>query len=203
MISPVRTIARAVAKRLADEYGPELPAEVESALYRPSAGMGLDEEQRQYVDPVALGGLIVSVATLAWLWVVRWRTTRHRAAIWRSLVLPAGGVVLAWNLAMTLWLPPLDYARSYRPHVELLKRHIPSDVPCIAAPGLPRALTAALEYHGRWRVDTRLEAGSGNCPIWVKAGTLANPPLPPPGWITVALERRPTDRDEITGVFRR
>lgn len=146
--------------------------------------------------------MVASVATLAWLWVVRWRTARHRAAIWRSLVLPAGGVVLAWNLAMTLWLPPLDYARSYRAHVELLKNHIPSDA-CIAAPGLPRALTAALEYHGRWRVDARPGAGDGGCPIWVKAGTLANPPLPPPGWQTVALERRPTDRDEITGVFRR
>ncbi len=143
------------------------------------------------------------VATAVWLWVVRWRTARHRAAIWRSLVLPAGGVVLAWNLAMTLWLPPLNYARSYRAHVELLKRHIPPGVPCIAAPGLPRALTAALEYHGRWRVDTRPDAGGGECPIWVIAGTLANPPLPPPAWVTVALERRPTDRDEITGVFRR
>jgi len=147
--------------------------------------------------------LITAIAaTAAWLWVVRWRTARHRAAIWRSLVLPAGGVVLAWNLAMTLWLPPLNYARSYRAHVELLKRHIPGDV-CIAAPGLPRAMTAALEYHGRWRVDARPEAAGGECPIWVKAGTLANPPLPPPGWQTVALERRPTDRDEITGVFRR
>jgi 4-amino-4-deoxy-L-arabinose transferase-like glycosyltransferase len=146
--------------------------------------------------------LIAIAATAAWMWVVRWRTARHRAAIWRSLVLPAGGVVLAWNLAMTLWLPPLNYARSYRAHVELLKRHIPADV-CIAAPALPRALTAALEYHGRWRVDTRPEAGGGECPIWVKAGTLANPPLAPPGWSTVALERRPTDRDEITGVFRR
>jgi 4-amino-4-deoxy-L-arabinose transferase-like glycosyltransferase len=147
--------------------------------------------------------LITAIAaTVAWLWVVRWRTARHRAAIWRSLVLPAGGVVLAWNLAMTLWLPPLNYARSYRAHVELLKRHIPGDV-CIAAPGLPRALTAALEYHGRWRVDARPEAAGGECPIWVKAGTLANPPLPPSGWQTVALERRPTDRDEITGVFRR
>jgi 4-amino-4-deoxy-L-arabinose transferase-like glycosyltransferase len=147
--------------------------------------------------------LITAIAaTAAWLWLVRWRTARHRAAIWRSLVLPAGGVVLAWNLAMTLWLPPLNYARSYRAHIELLKRHIPSDV-CIAAPGLPRALTAAMEYHGRWRVDARPEAAGGGCPIWVKAGTLANPPLPPPGWQTVALERRPTDRDEITGVFRR
>lgn len=151
---------------------------------------------------VWLSLIVASLATLAWLWVVRWRTARHRAAIWRSLVLPAGGVVLAWNLTMTLWLPPLDYARSYRAHVELLKKHIPGDV-CIAAPGLPRALTAALEYHGRWRVDARPEAGGGECPIWVKAGTLANPPLPPLGWQTVALERRPTDRDEITGVFRR
>jgi 4-amino-4-deoxy-L-arabinose transferase-like glycosyltransferase len=148
--------------------------------------------------------LVIAVAaTAAWLWLVRWRTARHRAAIWRSLVLPAGGVVLAWNLAMTLWLPPLNYARSYRAHVELLKRHIPADVSCIAAPNLPRALTAALEYHGRWRVDARAEAGGGECAIWVKAGTLGNPPLPPPGWTTVALERRPTDKDEITGVFRR
>ena len=37
-------------------------------------------------------------ATLAWLWLVRWRTGRHRAAIWKSLVLPAGGVALCWLL---------------------------------------------------------------------------------------------------------
>src|SRR5690606_8065404 len=33
--------------------------------------------------------------TLAWLALVRWRTARHRAALWKSLVLPAGGVALA------------------------------------------------------------------------------------------------------------
>ena len=31
-------------------------------------------------------------APLAWLWLVRWRTGRHRHALWKSLVLPAGGV---------------------------------------------------------------------------------------------------------------
>ena len=30
--------------------------------------------------------------TLAWLWLVRWRTGRHRHPLWKSLVLPAGGV---------------------------------------------------------------------------------------------------------------
>ncbi len=147
--------------------------------------------------------IVAIVATIAWLWLVRWRTARHRAALWRSLVLPAGGVVLAWSLAMTLWLQPLDYARSYRAHVALLSKHIPPGV-CITAPGLPRALTAALEYHGRWRVDARADvAASGECPVWVKAGTIANPPEVPKGWEVIAIERRPTDRDEVTGVYRR
>ena len=34
--------------------------------------------------------------TLAWVWLVRWRTGRHREALWKSLVLPAGGVALCW-----------------------------------------------------------------------------------------------------------
>ncbi|MBE7418198.1 MAG: hypothetical protein HS128_10680 [Ideonella sp.] len=146
--------------------------------------------------------VVATVATVAWLWLVRWRTARHRSALWRSLVLPAGGVVLAWNLAMTLWLPPLDYARSYRAHIRLLAKHIPPDV-CIAAPGLPRALTAALEYYGHWRIDARPEAAQGDCPVRLEAGTIAHPPLPPEGWTTIAIERRPTDKDEVTGVFRR
>ena len=33
-------------------------------------------------------------ATACWAWIVRWRTGRHRDAIWKSLVLPAGGVAL-------------------------------------------------------------------------------------------------------------
>ncbi|MFZ9180222.1 MAG: hypothetical protein ACO21V_13530, partial [Limnohabitans sp.] len=46
-------------------------------------------------------------------WLVHWRAGRHRAALWKSLVLPAGGAALCWLLLMTLWLPALDYARSY------------------------------------------------------------------------------------------
>ncbi|MDO8278050.1 MAG: hypothetical protein Q7T63_07995, partial [Burkholderiaceae bacterium] len=61
--------------------------------------------------------LIALTATLAWAWLVHWRVGRHRAAIWKSLVLPAGGAALSWMLLMTLWLPLLDYARSYAPMV--------------------------------------------------------------------------------------
>jgi len=72
------------------------------------------------------------------------------------------------------------------------------------APGLPRALTAALEYYGRWRVDAHAKAAvDSECPVWVQAGTISRPPDTPPGWQAIAIERRPTDRDEVTGVYRR
>jgi hypothetical protein len=53
-------------------------------------------------------------------------------------------------------------------------------------------------------VQARADAAdSGECPVWLKAGTIANPPEVPPGWQTIAIERRPTDKDEVTGVYRR
>lgn len=147
--------------------------------------------------------LVVAIAsTLAWLWLVRWRTARHRTELWRSLVLPAGGVLLAWSLLMTLGLPLLDYARSYRAHVALLARHIPVQV-CIAAPRLSRALTAALEYHGRWRVEASADPARTDCPILLLPGTVRNEPATPPGWQRVAAERRPTDKEELSVVYRR
>jgi 4-amino-4-deoxy-L-arabinose transferase-like glycosyltransferase len=58
---------------------------------------------------------VALAATLCWAWLVKWRAGRHRAAIWKSLVLPAGGAALCWLLLMTLWLPLLDFARSTSP----------------------------------------------------------------------------------------
>ncbi|WP_157272204.1 hypothetical protein [Azohydromonas aeria] len=147
--------------------------------------------------------LIAAVAgTLAWLALVRWRTARHPQALWKSLVLPAGGVALAWLLVMTLWLPALDYARSYRPWVQRIARHVGPDPACIAAPGLQRAAAAGLEYFGGWRVDARPE--TANCPVLLlpeREPTRAVPSMP--GWRFVARERRPTDRDESVLIYRR
>jgi len=156
-----------------------------------------------YVAQFSFWALVPALmATTAWLWLVRWRTSRQRAALWRSLVLPAGGVVLAWTLLMTLWLPMLDYARSYRPHIRQLAHYIPPDA-CIAAPGMARALIAALEYHGRWQVDASTAAAGGACPVLL-VNAKVNGRLPSvPGWRRVAVERRPTDKDDVTVVFRR
>ena len=145
---------------------------------------------------------IALAGSLAWLVLVRWRTGRHQHALWKSLVLPAGGVALAWLLLMTLWLPLLDYARSNRPWVSQLKPLVPAGA-CIAAPGYSRSTVAALEQYGRWRV----EAGSGDvstCALMLRQERRGQAsPAVPAGWELVARIRRPTDRDETTQVLRR
>ena len=88
-----------------------------------------------------------SAATAAWLWLVKWRVGRHRAAIWKSLVLPAAGAALCWLLLMTLWLPLLDYARSDVALVQRVMRELPAGA-CAHGYQLNAEQSTALRYHG-------------------------------------------------------
>lgn len=142
------------------------------------------------------------LGSAAWIWLVRWRTGRHREALWKSLVLPAGGVALCWLLAMTLWLPVLDFARSPRLWIQRVAVHVPPGA-CVAAPGATTATVAALEYFGGWRVEARRDAAPTACPYLVMI-TRARPlPSAPPGYEQIAEVQRPAERDERTLVFRR
>jgi hypothetical protein len=92
--------------------------------------------------------LIALCASMVWAWLVKWRVGRHQAAIWKSLVLPAGGAALCWLLLMTLWLPLLDFARSYAPLVHQATLTMPPNPGCVATSGLSRSQVAAFEFHG-------------------------------------------------------
>ncbi len=150
-------------------------------------------------SPLALG--LALLGTLAWLWLLRWRTGRHREALWKSLVLPAGGVALCWLLTMTLLLPPLDYALSNRPLAQRIASVVPPGA-CIAAPGATPTMVATLEYLGRWQVDARPQASRADCPYLLRV-TRSRHLAPLPGWEAIADLRRPTERGERTLVYRR
>ena len=150
----------------------------------------------------ALALLLALAATACWIWLVRWRTGRHREALWKSLVLPAGGVALCWLLLMTLGLPILDYARSYRPLVERIARHVPPRA-CVAAPEQAPALVAALEFFGPFRVDARSAAAQTRCDYLVRVEPASSTRPAPEGWTRIARERRPTDRNNLTSIYRR
>jgi hypothetical protein len=117
-------------------------------------------------------------------------------------VLPAGGVALCWLLLMTLGLPILDYARSNRPIVERISRHVPAGQ-CIAAPDQPPALVAALEFFGPYEVDARRAAAQTGCNYLVRVEPVNATRPPPEGWTRIARERRPTDRNNLTSIYRR
>ncbi len=156
-----------------------------------------------YLPTFSLLALVLAtLGTLAWLWLVKWRTGRTRHPLWKSLVLPAGGVALCWLLVMTLLLPPLNHARSYRSLVQRIARHVPTDA-CIAAPGVPRAQLAALEYLGGYRVDGALPASATSCEFLLQFETRTTPSAPGPRWQFLARERRNTSEDEVTAIYRR
>ena len=142
-------------------------------------------------------------ATLAWGWLVRWRTGRHRQVIWKSLVLPAAGAALCWLLLMTLWLPALDYGRSYAPLVRSVQRQIDSPG-CVEELGLSRAQLAAFMYHAR--LDLKPATHEGTCP-WLLVATpslrAAAIAIDMRHWQQVASIRRPSDADESVIVFRK
>jgi hypothetical protein len=147
-----------------------------------------------------LGG----VATAVWLGLVRWRTARQSHALWKSLVLPAGGVALCWLLAMTLLLPPLDQSLSYRLLVNRIKRHVAPGT-CIAAPNASTGLLTGLEYFGRYRVDglTLPNAVPWNCPVLIYSLRAKQAAPTFPGWRRVARENQRTQNSESVVIYRR
>lgn len=152
--------------------------------------------------------LLALAATAAWLTVVRWRTARHQTALWKSMVLPAGGVALGWLLLMTLWLPLLDQARSYRLVLERLAPHLQADT-CVLAPGASAGMLTALEYFAGKQVDGRnrplhslhsanetLGCGLLVLPLQARQTT---PDVP--GWVFLARERQRTRNSETVVVY--
>lgn len=143
-------------------------------------------------------------ATIGWCLLVAWRTGRHRAAIWKSLVLPAAGATLGWLLLLTLWLPMLNYARSDAPQVRALLAPMGSEPlsTCAVAYGLNRNQVAALQYHGSLRMKTVPDGA--NCNWLVAAEPLREYASVSEGqWQPRTRAARPTDRSDLLMLYQR
>ena len=149
----------------------------------------------------ALTLALALAASVAWCVLVAWRTGRHRAAIWKSLVLPAGGATLGWFLLLTLWLPMLDYARSEAPQVRSIVAAI-GQPPCVQTEGLSRSQMAALQHYG----GLQLQPGSrqSDC-AWLLTDThpRTTARIDPQQWHWQTQMARPTDRGDFIRIYRR
>ncbi len=81
----------------------------------PKISHNIARQTAGYDIVISWPAVIIAVAgTITWLLLVRWRLLTRPLALWRGTVLSAGGLMTTWLLLVTLWMPVLDYARSYR-----------------------------------------------------------------------------------------
>jgi hypothetical protein len=142
-------------------------------------------------------------ASLLWIWLVRWRVGHNRKAIWKSLVLPAGGAALCWLLLMTLWLPMLDFARSYAPLVQRISSVI-GRPDCVQVHGLTPGQITAFRYHGN--LEVKSAARVARCPwmlVDVEDRATLERAVDPGDWILRGTFRRPSDKNEDVLLFQR
>jgi len=90
--------------------------------------------------------IVALLVTGIWLAIVRWRTSRAPKEIWRCLIISASGTTLMWVLLMTLWLPTINYAKTYRYVSDRLESIIANTPGCIDTSNLGPAQLASFSY---------------------------------------------------------
>ncbi|QNA90529.1 glycosyltransferase [Massilia sp. Dwa41.01b] len=91
---------------------------------------------------------VAAAVSIGWFWLVRWRVSRKPSVLWRAVVLSSSGLILVWVLLMTLFLPDLNYSKSYAGVAQALAAKLPPNANCIDTNvGAPQR--ASFAYYGR------------------------------------------------------
>jgi 4-amino-4-deoxy-L-arabinose transferase-like glycosyltransferase len=142
-------------------------------------------------NPLAF--IVAVVITGLWLAIVRWRTSRAPKEIWRCLIISASGTTLMWVLLMTLWLPTINYAKTYRNVSARLIQAVPN-AGCIDTSNLGYAQLASFGYFTKLNLRD-----DPNCPwllIHSQSEASAYATLNNKKLTLLWEDRRASDRDE-------
>lgn len=90
---------------------------------------------------------VAAAASAGWILLVHWRISRRPSVLWRAVVLSSGGVILCWLLLMTLWLPWINYGKSYAGVALQIRQTLPAPSQCIDTNVGP-AQRASFAYFG-------------------------------------------------------
>src|SRR3954466_10291368 len=137
------------------------------------------------LEPFAFGAALAITA----LWLFSW-----------TLALPGrwlAGVTLVWGLAMTLWLPWLDHAKSYRGVIADMQRARPKGQ-CVTARDLTEPQRAMFHYFAGIRAG-----GPADCPLLLWHTPSIKPPAVGEGWELRWRGTRPGDTKEFFWLYER
>jgi 4-amino-4-deoxy-L-arabinose transferase-like glycosyltransferase len=150
--------------------------------------------------------LVALAATAGWFALVHWRISRQPAVLWRAVVLSSGGLILIWILLMTLFLPDVNYSKSYASVARQIAEKLPPDAGCIATNVGP-AQRASFAYYAHLPFEG-VEGGRCNLLLLQDSIKLRDdreilPEHRGKQWVLLWEGRRPADREERFRLYRR
>ena len=144
---------------------------------------------------VALAALL----TLLWGAVV----VRSLRSTRRALVNWTAGITMVWMLVMTLGVPLVDQARSYRAVSGRLVANLPRGFGCVARRNLGDAQRALLDYFVGLRTIPEDSPAASACKALLVQAAPLHPPKVPEGWSEAWRGSRPGDRNELFILYTR
>ncbi len=147
-----------------------------------------------FVGEFSLIGCAFSLlVTLIWLWLI---ITSPRSPMRGSMHWMAG-LTLFWMLIAVLWMPWIDYGKTYRPLSASLAKALPEKVSCIANANVPDAILAVLDYFDQIRTVPLNSDASKPCNLLLLHGEPRDSAaITAAGWRQIWEDRRPGDRHE-------
>ena len=105
------------------------------------------------------------------------------------------GLTLFWLLIASLWMPWIDYGKTYRDVSASLRAALPDKPDCIAGSALPLSFIASLDYFEGIRTVPQKHPDAARCSWLLVQGTVREPSsLSEAGWRKTWEGNRPTDR---------
>jgi 4-amino-4-deoxy-L-arabinose transferase-like glycosyltransferase len=150
--------------------------------------------------------LVALAATAGWFVLVHWRISRQPSVLWRAVVLSSGGLILIWILLMTLFLPDVNYSKSYASVARQIADKLPPGGGCIDTNVGP-AQRASFAYYAQLPFKG---VEGGRCDLLLLQDSLRLrddreilPEHRGQGWVLLWEGRRPADREERFRLYRR
>ena len=140
-----------------------------------------------------LACLFALLVTAIWFWLI---VTSPRSPM-RGIMHWMAGLTLFWVLIASLWMPWIDYGKSYRPVSLSLSRVLPANADCVANVNIPDSVLATLDYFSGIRAHPFKDETGKRCHWLLLQGSVRDPSIiAAAGWRKVWEDRRPGDRRE-------
>ena len=142
---------------------------------------------------------LAALLTLVWLVVVArsLRSTRRAVVNWTA------GIAMIWMLMMTLGVPLVDQARSYRVLAARVAQNIPANRTCIARKNVGDAQRALLDYFAQLRTVREDAADAARCNMLLVQAAPTRVPVIDAPWVEIWRGSRPGDRHELFIVYQK